>query len=418
MASYQYDRKKGVARIHFRYAGKQLNRVEKVESERQAQRLVALVEETLSDLSRGKLIMPADADPKVFILTGGKVENRPKLVADPLHKTPDASTSETVAEVFKLYSHTLTPGSKEANSIETEMVHGRHFKRVFGSHQTFASLSIDKLQKYVDERAREGVVRDTIQKELVTLRSVWAWATKRKHITNAPEWKISDLTLPKAAEKIPFQTWDQITRKIERGGLTDEQQAELWEALWLDQEQTVECLAWVRDHARHPFIYPMFAFAAYTGARRSEIIRSERDDWDFEGKVVMIREKKADKSKAFTRRAVSIHPVLAVAIQNWFENHPGGQWTIATENCLPICGRMASKYFRGAVKGGKWEVLHGWHTFRHSLASNMASAGTDQRIINEILGHHTQEMERRYRHLLPGKQANALNSMFQAKEAS
>jgi len=291
MASYQYDRKKGVARIHFRYAGKQLNRVEKVESERHAQRLVALVEETLSDLSRGKLIMPADADPKVFILTGGKVENRPKLVADPLHKTPDASTSESVAEVFKLYSETLTPGSKEANSIVTEMIHGRHFNRVLGTRQTFASLTIARIQEYVDKRAHEGVVRDTIQKELGTLRVVWAWAAKRKHVASGPTWKISDVTLPKAAEKIPFQTWDQITRKIERGGLSDEQQAELWEALWLDQEQTLECLAWVRDHARHPFIYPMFAFAAYTGARRSEIVRSEMDDWDFDNGLVTIRQK-------------------------------------------------------------------------------------------------------------------------------
>ena len=56
----------------------------------------------------------------------------------------------------------------------------------------------------------------------------------------------------------------------------------------------------------------------------------------------------------------------------------------------------------------------GWHTFRHSLASNMASAGVDQRIINETLGHHTKEMERRYRHLLPKKQADALHGLFQA----
>ena len=42
----------------------------------------------------------------------------------------------------------------------------------------------------------------------------------------------------------------------------------------------------------------------------------------------------------------------------------------------------------------------------------MASAGMDQRIINEILGHNTEEMERRYRHLLPRKQADALNALF------
>jgi integrase len=156
----------------------------------------------------------------------------------------------------------------------------------------------------------------------------------------------------------------------------------------------------------------MFAFAAYTGARRGEIVRSERDDWDFEAGFVAIRQKKADKSKAFTRRNVPIHQDLAVIMREWFADHPGGPWTIATDDGSPISGPAATKYFRRALKGGKWEVLHGWHTFRHSLASNMASAGVDQRVINEILGHHTEEMERRYRHLLPRKQEHALGSLF------
>ncbi len=103
-------------------------------------------------------------------------------------------------------------------------------------------------------------------------------------------------------------------------------------------------------------------------------------------------------------------------MRKWFDEHPGGPWTIATEDGSPIGPVAASKYFRRTVDGGKWFVLRGWHIFRHSLASNLASAGVDQRIINEILGHHTDEMERRYRHLLPRKQAHALHSLFRVAE--
>jgi integrase len=416
MASYQYDATKGVARVHFRHEGRQLNRVEKVDSERHAQRLVALVEETLIDLERGKLILPPGVDAKTFILTGGKVQKRPQPVADLLQ--PGPPPVPTIGSIFETYSETLTPGSKEACSIETEEVHGRHFKRVLGADRPFDALAIDQLQRYIDKRAGEGVVRDTIRKELTTLRVVWGWAYKRRHVTTSPAWKLSDLTFPKSREKPPFQTWDQILRRVERGSLPPKQQAELWESLWLDQSQTLKCLLWVHEHADRAFLYPMFAFAAYTGARRGEIIRSERDDWDLESSSVTIRQKKADKSKSFTRRSVPIHPTLAEIMGEWFAVHPGGPWTIVRDDGSPIGGRMATKYFRGAVKGGKWKVLHGWHTFRHSLASNMASAGVDSRDINGILGHHTDEMERRYRHLCPRKQEHALNSMFSTGTSS
>lgn len=156
----------------------------------------------------------------------------------------------------------------------------------------------------------------------------------------------------------------------------------------------------------------MLAFAAYTGARRSEMLRSERGDWDFDAGVVTIRQKKADRTRNFTRRIVPIHPFLASAMKAWFAIHPGGVWTIANDEGSPIGPQISTGYFRRLMKGGKWSVLHGWHTFRHSLASNMASAGVDQRVINELLGHRTEEMERRYRHLLPHKQEHALNAIF------
>jgi len=99
VASYQYDAKKRTARFHFRHDGRQLNKIEKVESERQAQRIVALIEETLLDLERGKLVIPPDVEAKTFILTGGKVEKRPQPVADPLHDKATAPAA-TIGTIF------------------------------------------------------------------------------------------------------------------------------------------------------------------------------------------------------------------------------------------------------------------------------------------------------------------------------
>lgn len=159
----------------------------------------------------------------------------------------------------------------------------------------------------------------------------------------------------------------------------------------------------------------MFAFAGYTGVRRGEMLRSERDDWDFDAGVVSIRQKKADNTKTFTRRSIPIHAVLSGIMREWFQATPCCQWAISTGIGNPIGPRMSTKYFRATVARGKWAVLHGWHVFRHSLASNMAVAGVDQRDINSILGHHTEEMERRYRRLCPRQQEHALNAMFRAQ---
>ena len=275
MASFDLDPKSGNYHIRFRYGGNPFKRALPLADSREAERVCGVVEETIKDLKRGRLEMPGDADPGAYLISGGKLTGKPKPASS---DTPDDDVPFTLGRVFDTYLETLTPGSKEANTLETEAVHSRHFNRVLGESLPFEGVGVGTLQTYVNARSKEGVARDTIRKELATLRAIWGWAYKRHHISSPAGWKMADLTLPKAVEKREFQTWDQIKRRIARGGLTGVQEADQWECLWLDQDQTVECLAWVREHAEYPFVYPMFAFAAYTGARRGEMLRSERED--------------------------------------------------------------------------------------------------------------------------------------------
>ena len=69
-------------------------------------------------------------------------------------------------------------------------------------------------------------------------------------------------------------------------------------------------------------------------------------------------------------------------------------------------------HFRRTLEGSKWEVLHGWHVLRHSFASNAALKGVDQRMINSWLGHQTEEMVQRYRHLYPDQERQAISAVF------
>ena len=67
--------------------------------------------------------------------------------------------------------------------------------------------------------------------------------------------------------------------------------------LYLRLNEIDELLKYVKKHARYPYVYPMFAMAAYTGARRSELMRSRRSDFDFKTGIITIRERKRVKGK-------------------------------------------------------------------------------------------------------------------------
>src|SRR5262249_58450917 len=102
------------------------------------------------------------------------------------------------------------------------------------------------------------------------LASIWnKWAMPQRLVAGPAPTR--GLIYSKAKGKPPFATWKQITRQISRGGLTVEQQAELWDSLFLTLPEIDQLLAHVRDNCRHRFIYAMFAFPAHTGTGRSQI---------------------------------------------------------------------------------------------------------------------------------------------------
>lgn len=79
---------------------------------------------------------------------------------------------------------------------------------------------------------------------------------------------------------------------------------------------------------------------------------------------------------------------------------------------LPLTEDEARQHLKRTLAGSEWEVVRGYHVLRHSFISACASRGIDQRLIDEWVGHQTGEQRRRYRHLYPGVQAEAIRSVF------
>ena len=156
---------------------------------------------------------------------------------------------------------------------------------------------------------------------MLSAATAWTWAVKMKLI--AGTFPRDGLSYPKSREKLPFQTREEIERRIAGGGLSAADEAELWESLYLKMDEVDKMLDHVKGRARHPFIYPMFYFAAHTGARRSEILRSKVVDVDLQSKSVLISERKRVRGKITTRR-VPRSPLLLSVLKDWIARHPGG----------------------------------------------------------------------------------------------
>jgi integrase len=215
---------------------------------------------------------------------------------------------------------------------------------------------------------------------------------------------------------------DEIHGKIAGGQFTQSEQEELWDAVVLTCTDIEELLCYVRERALHDFIYPMFVFAAHTGARRSEMRRSLCCDVNLRFGFVEIRERKRVRGVCSTRM-VPLSPLLTDVMSTWLANHPCSPYTFCiagnvaksrkrTPGPRQLTCEEAGHHFRQALRGSRFAKLRGWHVFRHSFCSNCAASGIDQRLINEWVGHQTEDMVRRYRHLFPHQQHAAIGRVF------
>jgi integrase len=409
MAGLHKDPTSGFYRIQFRYGGRQFNKSLKTRDEREAESIRGRVDETLSLLRRGRLAIPDDADVGLFILSDGK------LTAKPVAETLQVPTAPTLGTLIDTYLAS-PPANKEPGTLKVERSYLRNIRRIMGDTPLDA-IDLQAARRYAKKRLAETRGRKTpkpytVSKELKTLVHVWRWSVKLGTVTTPPTWKHGDVDLPKDEDAGEWLPYAEIAGRIKRNGFSEGEADALWSRLYLTDADLADLLDHVQRQLTDPWVYPAVVFAALTGARRSEIIRSERDDIDMQGARVVIREKKRDKRKSVTFRAVDLHPRLAETMREWFRRHPGGRYTLARDDGTPSDVDVMDHRLESVLRGSKWSVVRGWHVFRHSFISTLASHGVDQRVIDAFVGHQTDEMRRRYRHLFPATLRSAILTLL------
>ncbi len=396
-------------RVHFRFQGQQhAISVGKI-SKSEASLWQAKVDEKLLRIRQGLIDVPPGIPITDFIMRDGKQQ--------------PVAASATFEQLRAGYIAARSNGSLEANTLATVQLHLSHIEGTLGKRFLLSGLSHQHLQDHINRRAKETVKAIdqkrakldkearkkcpsrhvsavTIRKEINTFRQAWLWGVRSGLIKGA--YPAAGLSYPRVGDVPPFMTWAEIERRIKSGG--DES---LWECLYLTSEQVVAILDHLQQKESRPWVYPLIASAALTGARRSELIRATPSDVDMEARVLTIREKKRAKGRETTRR-VPMTERLVEAITPLME----GRKFLFGDGQKPMNADKAKQLFRRLFKGTKWKVVRGYHVFRHSFISILASRGTDQRIIDDLVGHSTEQQRRRYRHLFPQVKKDAITSAF------
>lgn len=403
----------------------------------------ASTEELLRLLKRNMVTIPPGCTIEQFMFHRG---NPPAVMAVP-------TTTKELTLIALQESYLDSQKRKlEETTLDGIKLHFSHLMRILGPKQSIAGITRADLQNYVEKRSAEWIdpevyrkkrlamalakpkrkyVRKiavpkaaeaphrpkrhpssaTIKKEIVSLRTAWNWA--RRQVNLREEFPGSSLDYAKTEESLPFLTWAEAEARIFSG----DDPTKVWDCIYLRPIEVAELLEWVKGRPVSPWVFPMFVFAAYTGARRSEIVRVLPSDVDLAGGFVTIREKKRDKRKRTTRR-VPLTPVLKEVIVEWMKERGKGKTLFCKADRRPITPREATNYFDRALRVGKWNVLKGLHVFRHSFISALASKGVDQRIIDDVVGHSTEEQRRRYRHLFPDVTQQAVIGVFGAIQSA
>lgn len=341
---------------------------------------------------------------------GGQTQRKAKQGA-PRQAPKEPKESPASVGLREIADAFLESHKGQGSTRLTLAIHFRHLCRVLSGR---AQSSEQGANAYAKERLAEGVRPYTVRKELGTLHRALRWAKRAELLNSAPAWNVADIPIGHDEGREPFRTFDQIQAIIARQGLKGKEAGRLWECLYLSSEDVDECLQHAERHGTAPFVYPMLAMVALTGCRRSEMLRSRPDDWDFTQGVVHIREQKRDTSRKYTTRAVDIHPTLAVIMKAWIHANPGSTNVITRPG---ETGELSVHTAHNSLKATlakhpRWRHIPGFHTFRHSFASILACRGVDPRIIDRYMGHQTEDMRHRYMHLFPNATKEAIGKLL------
>ena len=296
-----------------------------------------------------------------------------------------ARASRTFAEAAVTYIETKKPGSRQRDAlIGYQRRDGTVGLNLVDEIGGILCSTID--QNTLDEIARRrfaGVKPGTLVRSLIgPVTAVLNFAAKRKWCDRP---------------------------QFERPEFDDERE------VWIEPDAAARLLA-AAYHLR-----PLLLFLLLTGARLSEALRLEWEDVDLSERWMVLRRTKQKKKGADQpgeSRGVPIYPQVLIALVNL---PTGANGTRRGRVFLTPRGRPYAipRHQGGGQVKTAWGNLRrraGFtdlrvHDLRHTFATWLRRTGCDERLQDEIMGHRSTKMGRRYAHVVRPELIEAIDKI-------
>jgi len=147
--------------------------------------------------------------------------------------------------------------------------------------------------------------------------------------------------------------------------------------------------------AIYSFRYRMILMTAYSaGLRISEVVNLHVSDIDSQRMVLYIRKAKRNKD-----RYVMLSPVLLQMLRHWWVAARPVTYLFPGRHGGPIRVTSIQDACKEAQEQAGIDKRVTPHTLRHSFATHLLEAGTDLRVIQELLGHSSPKTTAIYTHV-------------------
>lgn len=230
----------------------------------------------------------------------------------------------------------------------------------------WAAVDTVAVRQYIAGRHRKGISSKSLQRELSSLRSFFAFLQKTQGLSENPAKVVQ---APKQARKLPHTlNVDQMTGLLER---------------------TPDSVLEIRDLA-------MFELFYSSGLRLSELVALDISDFDFSEGTLLVRQGKGGKQRLLPVGSKAIN-----ALQKWLAKRPEAESSavfISAQGKRLGQRSVQARLQRWGVKAGLADHVHP-HKLRHSFASHLLESSQDIRAIQELLGHSNISTTQIYTHL-------------------